>query len=210
MRSAGFLVLLFLFSNAAVHAGDPVKSDWLEAPQPPYPIVSALHKISGVVRLRLVLRDDGRVKEAVVAHGSGSERLDAAARMAALNWRLNPAKLKPSDVTVGRVIEIEFKRQAHDIDVARAVLLKAGERGSAWKKQGRIQFPSSARIFYHKPGRVLLGATIGFDGHPGAVEVLESSGYPPYDRAAAEGIQTWQAYPQFVGESFKVPVVFAP
>lgn len=128
--------------------------------------------------------------------------------MAALQWRLNPAKLRPSDTTTGRLVAIKFKKNERDSNIARAVLLGAGERGSAWQRRGRILSPSSARIFYHKDGTVRLQFTIGFDGHPTAVRILESSGYPPYDKAAADGIQTWKAYPQFVGESAKITVTF--
>ncbi len=205
MRLFLLLILLVLF---ALPSGKASGSDWIAAPQPPYPLISALNKASGEVTLRLILKDDGRVKEVKIEKESGSKRLDAAARMAALKWRLNPAKLKPSDTAAGRLVAIEFKKSARDSNIARAVLLAAGEHGSAWERRGNIQYPSSARFFFHKDGTVLLQFTIGFDGHPTAVRILESSGYPPFDKAAADGIQTWKAYPQFAGESAKIPVTF--
>ena len=187
---------------------EAASSDWIASPRPPYPLISALSKASGVVRLRLFLQSDGHVKDVKIERASGSERLDAAARMTALEWQLDPTKLRASDTSQGRVVEMEFKRQDRDLDVARAVQLQAGQRGSAWERRGAILYPSSARYFYKKDGNVLLQFTIGFDGHPRAVRILESSGYPPFDRAAAEGIQTWKAYPQFVGESMKLPITF--
>ncbi|MBA2435461.1 MAG: TonB family protein [Chthoniobacterales bacterium] len=208
MRLPRVLLFLLISFFVLLSKGEAASSDWLEAPQPPYPLVSALHKYSGTVTLRLYLKKDGRVKEVKIAKGSGSDRLDAAARMAALQWRLDPAKLTPPDTEKGRLIEIEFKRGANDANVARAVLLDAGQRGSAWQRRGVIRTPSSARYFHRKPGTVLLQFTIGFDGHPSAVKVLQSSGYPPYDQAAIDGIQTWKAYPQFVGETVKVPITF--
>ena len=94
------------------------------------------------------------------------------------------------------------------MNIAWAVLVGAGEHGSAWQEGGRIRYPSSAYRFFRKDGTALLKCTIGFDGRPTAVKILKSSGYPPFDKAAAEGIQTWQAYPQSAVESVKVPVTF--
>lgn len=201
-----FLVVLLILG--CLSSGEASRSDWIAAPQPPYPVISALHKSSGVVTLRLILKNDGGVKEVKIEKESGSERLDAAARMTALQWRLNPARLKASDTKEGRLVAIEFKRNKGDLDVARAILLNAGERDSAWQRRGSIQYPSSARFFHREEGTVLLQFTIGFDGHPTAVRILQSSGYPPFDKAAADGIRTWKAYPQFVGESAKIPVTF--
>jgi TonB family protein len=188
---------------------EAASSDWIAAPQPPYPLISALNEASGVVTLRLILKKDGHVKEVNIAKKSGSNRLDAAARMAALQWQLNPAKLKASDTENGRLVVIEFKRNERDLDLARAVLLGAGRRGSAWERRGTIQFPSSARYFHREEGTVVLEFTIGFDCHPRAVKILASSGYWPFDQAAVDGIQTWKAYPQFVGESAKIPIAFS-
>jgi TonB family protein len=208
MRRITFLLLFLSAVAADSHSIKAASSDWIAAPQPPYPLTSALKKFSGVVTLRLILKNDGHVKEVKVEKQSGSERLDAAARMATLQWQLDPTKLKPTDTKEGRVVAIEFRRAEHDSDLARAVLLRAGERGSAWQRRGSIQYPSSARIFHHPEGTVLLEFTIGFDGHPRAVRILQSSGYPPFDRAAVDGIQTWKAYPPFVGESAKIPITF--
>jgi TonB family protein len=201
------IVLIAFFSG--LRANEAGSSDWLTAPQPPYPLVSALNKTSGTVTLRLILKEDGRVKEVGIEKKSGSTRLDAAARMAALQWRLDPTKLKPLDTHKGRLVTMQFKRSERDLNVARAVLLAAGQRGSAWQIRGSIQFPSSARYFHREPGTVVIQFTVGFDCHPRAVTIIKSSGYPPFDQAAVEGIQTWKAYLQFVGESAIVPVTFS-
>ncbi len=207
--SRSLIALLALYF--VLPTGEAAGSDWIAAPQPPSPLISALTKASGVVRLRSILKKDGKVKEVTIERTSGSERIDAAARMAALEWRLDPAKLKASDTSKGRLVEMEFRRKESDLDIARAVTSQAGQRGSAWQRRGTIFYPSSARFSYRRgSGTVLLQFTIGFDGHPGAVKVLESSGYPPFDQAAVDGIQTWKAYPQFVGESMKIPITFTP
>lgn len=209
MRVSVVSLVLFLVLLAASYSSDAASSDWLASPQPPYPVICALKKYSGTVTLRLILKEDARVKEVNIARKSGSRRLDAAARMAALQWRLKPDKLKATDSKEGRLVAIEFQGSEGDSNVARAVILRAGQRGSAWERRGSIQYPSSARSFHREPGTVVLQFTIGFDCHPRAVRVLKSSGYAPFDRAAVDGIQTWKAYPQFVGESASVPVTFS-
>jgi TonB family protein len=200
------LASIALVSLGGIRA-DANSADWIAAPRPPYPLISALHRTGGEVALRLILRKDGWVKEVVVVQTSGSERLDAAARMAALKWRLNPAKLRPSDMREGRTVLIEFKKEERTDEIARAVLLEAGRRGSAWQIKGVIQYPTLARA-HHQEGSLLLRFTIGFNGHPDAVVLLKSSGYPSLDQAAMAGIKTWKAYPQFVGESVNIPIDF--
>src|SRR5437899_1332969 len=77
-------------------------SDWLEAPQPVYPLRAALHGDAGEVGLRVILKDDGHVQDATVTKSSGSTILDHEARAAVLNWRLAPRKIQSSDVHQGR------------------------------------------------------------------------------------------------------------
>lgn len=203
-RLLGSLALFLItqnFSRAAT-------SDWLAAPQPPYPLTSALKRSSGVVGLHLILRSNGRVKEAQVTRSSGSERLDNAARVATLEWKLDPAKIRQTDLTTGRSVIVEFRSHETDINVARAVLLNASQKGSAWKSGGGgITYPFEARRQKFE-GALLLEFTIGPDCHPRAVQVLKSSGVKMLDYAAVAGIQNWTAYPQFVGETCTVPIQF--
>jgi TonB family protein len=160
------------------------------------------------VRLNLILRRNGKVKESEVVRSSGSSRWDHAARATTLAWQMDRAKIRPSDLTVGRPVVIEFRKREKDIGVAAAVLRRASEKGSAWKSGGGgITYPYEGRR-RHYEGRVLLMFTIGPDRHPRAVQVLQSSGFKVLDYAAVTGIQNWIAYPQFVGESCKVPIIF--
>ncbi|MDQ3115931.1 MAG: energy transducer TonB [Verrucomicrobiota bacterium] len=80
----------------------------------------------------MILKKDGKVKEVTIERTSGSERIDAAARIATLEWRLDPAKLKASDTSKGRLVEMEFRRKESDLDIARAVTSQAGQRRSVW------------------------------------------------------------------------------
>ncbi|WP_416055527.1 energy transducer TonB [Stenotrophomonas maltophilia] len=54
---------------------------------PSYPAAAHADQQEGIVHLRLLLDDKGRVKAAIVARSSGHPLLDAAAGKAALGWR---------------------------------------------------------------------------------------------------------------------------
>jgi len=81
-----FAIALFASSGFAKSA----TSDWLEAPRPAYPLRAALEGAAGEVKLRVLLKSNGRVQDATVTKSSGKAVLDHAARAAVLNWRLNP------------------------------------------------------------------------------------------------------------------------
>ena len=64
-------------------------------------------------------------------------------------------------------------------------------------------------------GQVILAMTIGVDGKPSSVEVFRSSGVPPLDQAAKEGVRTWIFRPatrdgQPQTSRLQVPVNFNP
>lgn len=64
-------------------------------------------------------------------------------------------------------------------------------------------------------GQVILAMTIGVDGKPSSVEVFRSSGVPPLDQAAKEGVRTWTFKPatrdgQPQSSRLQVPVNFNP
>lgn len=64
-------------------------------------------------------------------------------------------------------------------------------------------------------GRVLLRLTVGTEGRPGNVELLESSGQPVLDASAQEAVRTWRFEPatrggQPAAAQINVPVTFTP
>ena len=197
-----------MFNLAAVAASAAgANSDWIEAPQPVYPLRAAIEGDAGEVTLRVLLGTNGHVRDATIVKGSGKQVLDYAARATVLKWRLRPSKMRPNDIATGREVVVEFQTDTKDKLVAAAVLRKASEKGSAWKHGGSIKYPQAAfdkNLF----GTVRLRFTIDSDGHPRSVQVLRSSGAPELDKAAVEGIQTWSAYREWVGESAEVPVTF--
>lgn len=64
-------------------------------------------------------------------------------------------------------------------------------------------------------GVVMLDLTVGTDGKPAKVRLLGSSGQPALDKAALEGVKSWQFEPATRGgkpvvQGIRVPVNFKP
>jgi TonB family protein len=182
-------------------------SDWIEAPQPAYPLHAALEGTTGEVKLRVVVSSDGRVRGATITKSSGKRELDHSAEAAVLTWRLNRSRIQPRDLTSGREIIVDFRETDNERRIAAAVLRRASEKGSAWKRGGFFSFPPEA-VYPAAQRTARIRFTIAVDGHPRAVQVIQSSGSSSLDAAAVKGIQTWTAYPEWVGETAEVPVTF--
>jgi TonB family protein len=182
-------------------------SDWAEAPKPAYPLRAALEGDIGEVKLRVVVNSDGRVRHATIVKSSGKQELDHAARAAVLTWRLNKSRIQPRDLTSGREIIVDFRETDKERRIAAAVLRRASDKGSAWKRGGFFRFPPEA-VYPAAQRTARMRFTIAADGHPRAIQVIQSSGSSSLDAAAVKGIQTWIAYPQWVGETAEVPVTF--
>lgn len=182
-------------------------SDWSEAPQPAYPLHAALEGRTGEVKIRVIVNNDGRVRDAAIVRSSGKPELDYAARAAVLKWRLNKSRIQPRDLTSGREIVVAFQETEKERRIAAAVLRRASVKGSAWKHGGAFRFPPEA-VSPAAQRTARIRFTIAADGHPRAVQVIQSSGSSSLDTAAVKGIQTWIAYPEWVGETAEVPVTF--
>lgn len=63
--------------------------------------------------LGLVFESNGRVSDVRVIRSSGTAALDEIAQRGAMRWRLNPASMRPSDITVGRQHLIKFFQNAN-------------------------------------------------------------------------------------------------
>jgi TonB family protein len=182
-------------------------SDWVEAPKPSYPLNAALEGTNGEVKLRVIVNSDGRVREAAIVKSSGQKELDHAARAAVLTWQLDRSRIQPRDLTSGREIIVDFRETEKERRIAAAVLRRASVKGSAWKQGGTFRFPPEA-ISPAAQRTARIRFTIAAERHPRAVQVIQSSGSSSLDAAAAKGIQTWTAYPEWVGETAEVPVTF--
>ncbi|HEX4639669.1 MAG TPA: energy transducer TonB [Chthoniobacterales bacterium] len=182
-------------------------SDWAEAPKPAYPLNAAIQGNTGEVKLHVVVNGDGRVREAGIVKSSGNKELDYAARSAVLNWRLEKSKIQSRDLTTGRDVIVSFQETAKERRIAAAVLRRASEKGSAWKDGGFFAFPPDA-VYPEARRTARIRFTIAPDGHPRTVQLVQSSGSKSLDAAALRGIETWRAYPEWVGETAEVPVTF--
>lgn len=204
MKCLGLVCLLILGIVAQVQAAI---TDWAEAPKPSYPLNAAVQGRSGEVALRVIVNRDGRVQEVAITKSSGKKELDYAARAAVLKWRLNRSKIRPADLTTGREVIVSFEETEKERVIATAVLRRASDKGSAWKHGGFFVFPPNA-VYPEAQRTARIRFTIAPDGHPRAVQVLQTSGSASLDAAAVKGIQTWIAYPEWVGETAEVPVTF--
>jgi TonB family protein len=195
---------LFLLVSSKIIASP---SDWAEAPKPAYPLNAALEGTTGEVRLHVVVSGDGRVRQAEIVKSSGKRELDYAARAAVLKWRLQRSRIQPRDLNPGRDVIVSFQETEKERRIAAAVLRRASQKGSAWKEGGFFAFPPDA-VYPAAQKTARIRFTIASDGHPRAVQLIQSSGSLSLDAAAMQGIQTWTAYPEWVGETAEVPVTF--
>jgi TonB family protein len=84
---------------------------WLEKKEPSLPFGVYIQGLNGSVVLSVTLDKSGRVTNTNVLRSSGHPALDELARNAAMNWRLSPDSVLPSDISKGRVELVSFKTQ---------------------------------------------------------------------------------------------------
>jgi TonB family protein len=97
-----------------------VKAEWIEKPTPEFPMGIYYAGVGGSVVVSLTMDRDGRVTSSRVIRSSGQTILDRLAREASMKWRLAPHSLVPTDLTVGRLQLIRFRRW--DTGYARALV----------------------------------------------------------------------------------------
>lgn len=82
---------------------------WLDKQTPSLPFGVYFQGLQGSVVLSLTLDKSGHVTGTSVLRSSGHAALDELARNAAMNWRLSPDSVLPSDISKGRVELLTFK-----------------------------------------------------------------------------------------------------
>jgi TonB family protein len=82
---------------------------WLDKGPPRLPVGVYFQGLEGSVVLSLTLDKSGRVIDTRVLKSSGHAALDQLARDAAVNWKLSPDSVLPSDLTQGRVELVTFR-----------------------------------------------------------------------------------------------------
>ena len=88
-------------------------ADYLKNPPPSYPQLSRRMREEGKVLLRVVVSADGTPKLVEISQGSGSERLDKAARSAVERWRFVPARQGERAIEAAVLVPIIFKLEGN-------------------------------------------------------------------------------------------------
>ncbi len=83
--------------------------EYLQAPQPEYPLLAKRMGEHGKVILRVLVNEKGRAEQAEVQHSSGSARLDQAARTAVLRALFKPHVEDGQPVAVIAIVPILFE-----------------------------------------------------------------------------------------------------
>jgi protein TonB len=87
-------------------------ADYLNNPTPAYPPLSRRLREEGVVVLKVLVRSDGSVANALIDKRSGSTRLDDAALAAVKQWRFVPARRGTEPIEAWVFVPIEFELQS--------------------------------------------------------------------------------------------------
>jgi TonB family protein len=209
MRFPLLLCALAFFLVIQLNA-EAASSDWLEAPQPRFPSNALQRSSEGVVKLRILLSHNGRVTNATVVKSSGDTVLDEAARGTVLTWRMDPRRIKTSDLTKGRIEEIEFRQEtvrSATYPQGVAAGFSSEEEWRKWTYAPFPYYPMDARRLRHT-GMVVVSAKIASDGRVVRVQIVKSSGYSDLDEMAVKAVRHWRAHRQFAGQNLEVPVNF--
>jgi TonB family protein len=198
-----------------VSFGQAASSDWLKSPQPKFPQTALKNYLEGSVRLRVLLAEDGSVRDTRVIKSSGIPILDRAAQEAVLQWKMKPTAIKSADVSKGRDEIIEFKQEAPVAAVYPDRVAYVGTTqhnvvptfSKLWMFAPFPSYPVEARQ-YHEQGTAFVGLIIGKNGDTENIQLVRSSGFRVLDQAALRAVALWRAHKQYAGLKFGVPISF--
>lgn len=87
----------------------PRPADYLNNPKPPYPALSRRLGEEGVVRLNILVNEEGSVERLKLAQSSGYERLDQSAmNIVQSSWKFEPARQDGKPVAAWVIVPIHF------------------------------------------------------------------------------------------------------
>ena len=86
-----------------------IQARLLQAPEPPYPLVSRARDEEGTVFVKVLLSPQGRVQAVQLDKTSGFQRLDEAALQAVKHWRFAPATRGGQGVETWVVVPVRFE-----------------------------------------------------------------------------------------------------
>jgi TonB family protein len=205
-------ITLLAITRSALRA-----SDWLSAPKPDFPSEALKGGSEGSVRLRIVLAKNGSVTQAMISKSSGDRALDETARKAVLKWRMKPDALKPTDLTSGREIVVDFRQEAPIASVhadgrvgaftTKDRIISATKTSQMWMFAPFPSYPIQARA-RGEQGIVGIQLTIDKDGRPKDIQIIKSSGYPLLDQTAIQAVRLWRAHKEYAEVTLKLPIGF--
>ena len=188
----------------------------LEIRDADYPLASLLANEEGRVALNLLVGADGRVAFVQVLMGSGSQRLDqAAAQLARSRWEFQP-HTKGGQPAVGSArVEVTWKaplRPAYEHQMDASLLPQDGDINfePAIATTSHALRASDYPVFAIRTnlqGTVGLRFVILESGSVGVVTVLDTSGSPILDEAAAKVIKERWLYKPATLNGKPIPLV---
>ncbi len=106
-KSMAWLVLAAVLSLVAAGRAE---AQWLSRPAPNMPTHIFREAYTGAVTMRLILSQDGSVRDVRLVGSSGHGDLDDLAMQSVRKWRLDPKEVRPSDLTEGRGQIVGFRQ----------------------------------------------------------------------------------------------------
>jgi TonB family protein len=108
-----FTAQLLIAAVLSLIAASSAEANWLSRPAPPLPPKIFREAYTGSVTLRLVLNNDGTVRNVRLIGSSGHGDLDDLAIATVSKWQLDPREVRPSDLTEGRGQVIGFRQNGN-------------------------------------------------------------------------------------------------
>jgi len=129
---------------------------------------------------------------------------------------MKPSAIKASDLAKGREEVIEFSQQASIAArypdrvayfASKTAIIEENEFSKLWMFAPFPSYPLEARTL-HQQGTVRIRLTIGNDGTPRGIQIVQSSGYPRLDQCATRAVALWRAHKQYAGRQTVFPITF--
>jgi TonB family protein len=108
-----FTAQLLAAAVLSLIAASSAEAQWLSRPAPPLPPKIFREAYTGSVTMRLILNNDGTVRNVRLVGSSGQGDLDDLAIATVRAWRLDPRQVRPSDLTEGRGQVIGFRQSGN-------------------------------------------------------------------------------------------------
>lgn len=210
MKRALLLLSLILTWSAAAAAADtaanpgsisrPIATGTPHLCLDYYPPLAKRFDVQGNTMVRLVIAEDGTVRDPVVRNSSGSELLDQASLDCVKNWIYVPAKRDGVPIAANWAVEIKWYMN-HDFEGPAAD--ETPPPGAKWILPAEVHEPphQCQASFNSLSGQISvvgptsLSFTITKNGSTTDVVVTRSSGNDIYDQTAVACIKRWRYAP---------------